>query len=108
MTAEPEPLLDLIERAHQQLNAACQRGRLRMSVPARPDEDDDLVISSALYRAEERIAAREAQLANLRRIVESWADRGMVLVSDVLAELDEVDITTTPPEAEVDAREDEE
>lgn len=90
MSAEPEPLLDLIERAHQQLNAACERGRLRMSVPARSDEDDDLVISSALYRAKKRIDQLQGQLANLRRTIESWSDRGMVLVSDVLAELDEV------------------
>lgn len=63
---------------------------------------------AAFRAAREKLAAREAQLANLRRTVESWSDRGMVLVSDVLAELDEVGIPTAPPEAEVDPREDEE
>ncbi|MGH3376006.1 MAG: hypothetical protein ACRDP6_14805 [Actinoallomurus sp.] len=58
-----------IDRAHTEVGEICRRtgpGRWRMSIPARPDRDSDLLISTALARGErladevERLRAQQA------------------------------------------------
>jgi hypothetical protein len=48
-----------IERAHTEIGEVCAQGprsRFRMSVPANPDRDTDLIVSDALKGAEDLLA----------------------------------------------------
>lgn len=86
ITAGREPL-DLeayradIDRAHTEVGEICQRtgaGRWRMSIPARPDRDSDLLISTGLRRGErlaDEVERLRAELAGARQIIEQMRDR---------------------------------
>jgi len=53
-------LAELFENARNKLSEACERGSLRMSIPAQIDEDDDIVISNTLMACEAMLAVMEA------------------------------------------------
>lgn len=51
-----------IEKAHTEIGEICRQGphkRFRMTIPAQPDRDSDLIISQALKDAEDLAAAVE-------------------------------------------------
>lgn len=65
MTTATE-VLALIERAHKELSASVKRqwsgkAAFRLTIPAKPEEDSDLVISGALIAAREWIEAQAAK-----------------------------------------------
>ncbi len=91
--------LEKIEKAHQIVSELC-RGTLRwvMSVPADPNRDPDLIISSALLGARERITALEAQLAEALPFLEAVKARHNGYDPQFCAELG-VSQPATPVEA---------
>lgn len=53
----------LVEKAHRYIGELCRHEReWRMSVPARPDEDVDLVISGALHELVRTLDTRDAEI----------------------------------------------
>lgn len=68
----PEEVAEIkadIKRAHTEVGEICQRtgaGRWRMSIPARPDRDSDLLISRALTHADALVAEVERQAVRLK------------------------------------------
>jgi hypothetical protein len=58
-----------LEKAHTEVGEICRRtgaGRWRMSIPARPDRDSDLIIADALRHAD----ALLAEVSRLRSALE--------------------------------------
>lgn len=79
-----EELKTLQVKARKLLGEACSRGNLRMCIPARPAEDDDLVIASALDSIPTLIAEVERLTAPSRvvQLLESERNGLLGLVSD--------------------------
>ena len=77
----PEQLAEagqLIERAHKEIADLCKLGpsRWRMSIPAQPDRDSDLILSAALKAGEEALAEAERLRAERARAVAALGDIG--------------------------------
>ena len=76
MTSESEPLTDeeriaLVGRAHRYIcELCCKEREWIMSVPARPDEDVDLVLTGALHEQERTIRQRDERIRELEAEVE--------------------------------------
>ena len=64
----------LIERAHNVVSELCEGKRSwTMSVPARPEEDPDLVITAALRAAKDALATAETRIRQDKERLD-WLD----------------------------------
>src|SRR5690554_4868061 len=77
-----EEAREALDKADAMVHALCHgERRWTMRVPARPDDDPDLVIGAGLYAARARLAALEAENERLRADAERWRalrDRGFL------------------------------
>ena len=67
--AQPEPnereaLAEKVERAHAEIARLCDGERWRMSIPADPKRDSDLILTDALDALEAHLAARPAPVVS--------------------------------------------
>lgn len=85
----PEQLAEIgadFERAHTEVGEICQRtgaGRWRMSIPARPDRDSDLIISRGLAHVEALLAEVQRLLGKLDALEEDSAKLGALETAGV-------------------------
>jgi hypothetical protein len=87
-----------VERAHTEIGEVCVQGphnRFRMSVPAQPGRDTDLIISDALKGAEELLAEVDRLQAALRN-EEATTDRLIGERDDMEKLLDQFAYTIAP------------
>lgn len=73
--AQPEPsereVLDAkVERAHAEIARLCDGERWRMSIPADPKRDSDLILTDALDALEAALAARPAPVVSAEAVIE--------------------------------------
>ncbi len=75
---------EAIEKAQAKVERLCDgKEHWRMSVPARPNDDHDLVISDALFKADEALALLDAEdkpsvpMAMLIKCRDTWPPDGV-------------------------------
>ena len=89
-----EQLEKRAELASDLLGEACKRGHLRMCVPARPGQDDDLVLASMIKDQKVLLAVARAAEGLIRMVsrhcdIEDDDEPRWVALRDALAQLKE-------------------
>lgn len=85
--SETTTLIERLKAAHKELCDGVDRqwhggAALKMSIPARPDHDSDLLIGAAIREAEVMLADLQRRLDESLSVSDSWRDGAMAARSE--------------------------